>query len=69
MNVRKTFVVYVPEDSEMVPRYMGQSARDAWRKAAAQYCAVGFSGVKAWINSRKSAGWRCLRVVPEEGQT
>lgn len=68
MNVRETWVVYVPEDGAMVPKFMGQSERDAWRKAAGQYCAVGFDGVKAWINRRNAIGWLCLRVVPAEGQ-
>jgi hypothetical protein len=62
MNVRETWVVY---DDKGNLRSYGTSERQAWRNYATDISAM---WLDSFIRTSEADGWRCLRVVPAEGQ-
>jgi hypothetical protein len=64
MNVRETWVVY---DYDGRPRSVFTSEIGAWRIVHAKWGSP-FSEYVMWLRDRIDSGWRCLRVVPAEGQ-
>lgn len=63
MTARETWVVY---DEDENPMSFGNSKRGAWVNYAEDIAAV---WLDRFIRSSEADGWRCLRVVPAEGQT
>ena len=70
MSVRETWVLY---DKNGNPVSFGTSERDAWSMAAADEFYGEWepsnSWIDRWVALKLAKGWRCLRVVPAEGQT
>ncbi len=72
MNVRETWVVYGPVRDELRPVAASDTELDAWACAWHAFYAPAEpwqNTVDEWVNEVVALGWRCLRVVPAEGQT
>lgn len=70
MNMPETWVVIALDGDDPYPYAVGEDDDDAWRAAHSRYCAlvteVPWDG---FVDMCISRGWKCLRVVPAEGQT
>jgi hypothetical protein len=71
MNVYETWVVYQPINDQLSAVVVGDHADDAWYEAWRDFYADEMFiaiDMSTWIREREADGWRCLRVVPAEGQ-
>ena len=69
MTARETWVLY---DEDGNPISTAKTERTTWTRAwfgVNGGLGVGEDGFYAWRDLCISRGWKCLRVVPAEGQT